>query len=45
MDMEVAKRESPSTDRFFSIEAISISESDESRDFKENLTARVGISD
>ena len=45
LDMELARKESPSTDRFYSMEAISLPTSDDFKDFRENLKARVGISD
>jgi hypothetical protein len=45
LDLALARRESPSTDRFYNIDAITEADSEELADFKENLWARVGISD
>ncbi len=44
LDMRLAKRESPSTDRFYHIEQITDEGTTEFEDFKENLLSRVGIS-
>ncbi len=45
MDMAVARRESPSTDRFYHIDQVVLPETDESIDFRENLLSRIGIRD
>ena len=45
LDMEIARRESPSTDRFYNIDAVTRLDSEEFHDFRENLSSRVGISD
>jgi hypothetical protein len=45
LDLTLARRESPSTDRFYNIDAITEADSEELTDFRENLCARVGISD
>jgi len=45
LDMSLAQRESPSTDRFYHIDALTVAGSDALADFKENLCSRVGISD
>lgn len=45
LDLALARRESPSTDRFYNIDAITEADSEELADFRENLCARVGISD
>lgn len=45
LDMELAKRESPSTDRFYRIDAMTKPGSPEFRDFREHLLARVGVRD
>jgi hypothetical protein len=45
LELALARRESPSTDRFYNIDAITEADSEELADFKENLWARVGISD
>jgi hypothetical protein len=45
LDMDLARKESPSSDRFYEIEAIGRRGSEESQDFRENLKSRVGISD
>jgi hypothetical protein len=44
LDMELAKRESPTTDRFYHIEKITDEGTTEFEDFRENLLSRVGIS-
>ena len=43
LDLELAKRESPTTDRFFHLESITHSGASEYLDFLENLQSRVGI--
>jgi hypothetical protein len=43
LDMELARKESPSTDRFYHVESILDGSSEEGQDFRENLLARVGI--
>lgn len=43
LDMDLARKESPTTDRFYHIDEIVDSTSDEARDFRENLLSRVGI--
>jgi hypothetical protein len=43
LDMELARKESPSTDRFYHMNRIVDSLSEEGQDFRENLLARVGI--
>jgi hypothetical protein len=43
LDMALARRESPTTDRFFLIENISEKGSAEFEDFRENLLSRVAI--
>lgn len=45
LDLEIAKKESPSTDRFYRIQLITKPTSEEFRDFKENLLSRVGLGD
>jgi hypothetical protein len=45
LNMELAKRESPTTDRFYHIDRIADKKSGEFEDFRENLLSRVGISD
>lgn len=45
LNMELAKRESPTTDRFYHIDRIADKKSEEFEDFRENLLSRVGISD
>jgi hypothetical protein len=44
LDMQLAKRESPTTDRFYLIEQITDEGTTGFEDFKENLLSRVGIS-
>ena len=44
LDMRLAKRESPSTDRFYHIEQITDEGTTAFEDFRENLLSRVGIS-
>ncbi len=43
LDLPQARRESPSTDRFYHIDKIADKVSDEVEDFRENLLARIGI--
>jgi len=43
LDMDLARRESPTTDRFYHIEQIIESPSEEAKDFRENLLSRMGI--
>jgi hypothetical protein len=43
LDMDLARRESPSTDRFYLIDNISIPGTSEHNDFREHLLSRVGI--
>ncbi len=43
LNVELAKKESPTTDRFYHIDLIADGTSEESRDFRENLLSRVGI--
>lgn len=43
-DLEVAKKESPSTDRFYFLASITSSKSDQYKDFIERLSALVGVS-
>ncbi len=45
LDMDLAKRESPTTDRFYHIEELVREGSPEFDDFRENLLSRVGICD
>jgi hypothetical protein len=45
LDTDLAKRESPTTDRFYRIEQLVREESSELGDFRENLLSRVGIKD
>jgi XcyI restriction endonuclease len=42
--LDLARRESPSTDRFYHIDQITDTQSYEFEDFRENLLSRVGIS-
>ena len=43
LDMELARRESPTTDRFYHIDRITDEQSAEFDDFRENLLSRVGM--
>lgn len=43
LNVELARKESPSTDRFYLIDRISDGESEEFEDFRENLLSRLGI--
>jgi hypothetical protein len=43
LDMELARKESPSTDRFYHVDCIVDGASEEGQDFRENLLARIGI--
>ena len=43
LDMDLARRESPTTDRFYHIDRIVESSSEEAEDFRENLLSRIGI--
>jgi len=43
LDMAIARRESPTTDRFYLIEKLTDERSTEFEDFRENLLSRVGI--
>ena len=43
LDMDLARRESPTTDRFYHIDRLLEPQSEEAQDFRENLLARVGI--
>jgi hypothetical protein len=45
LDITKAKKESPSTDRFFRMDSITRPGSDEFRDFREHLLSRVGVKD
>ncbi|MGB9004442.1 MAG: XcyI family restriction endonuclease [Candidatus Aminicenantales bacterium] len=45
LDMDLARRESPSADRFYLIDNISRPETSEHNDFREHLLSRVGIKD
>jgi hypothetical protein len=45
IDMQLARKESPSTDRFYGIDAIRKSDNPEFRDFREHLLSRVGVRD
>jgi hypothetical protein len=45
LNMELAKKESPTTDRFYHLDRLADEISDEFADFRENLLSRVGISD
>jgi hypothetical protein len=43
LNLELVRKESPSTDRFYHIERITDVKSEEFEDFRENLLSRVGI--
>jgi hypothetical protein len=43
LDLPQARKESPSTDKFYHIDKIADALSDEGEDFRENLLARIGI--
>lgn len=43
LDMDLARKESPTTNRFYHIDRIVDSSSDEATDFRENLLSRIGI--
>jgi hypothetical protein len=43
LDLSLARKESPSTDRFYHMDQIADAQSDEGEDFRENLLARIGI--
>ena len=43
LDLELARRESPTTDRFYHIDEIADPSSDGAKDFRENLLSRIGI--
>jgi hypothetical protein len=43
LDLPQARKESPSTDKFYHIDKIANTVSDEGEDFRENLLARIGI--
>jgi len=45
LNIELAKRESPTTDKFYHIEQVTNEETLESKDFRENLLSRAGIRD
>jgi hypothetical protein len=45
LDMHLARKESPSTDRFYGIDAVAKPDNDESIDFREHLLSRVGVRD
>jgi hypothetical protein len=45
LDMKLAKKESPSSDRFYKIDEITKPTSPEFRDFREHLLSRVGVRD
>lgn len=45
LDLDLARRESPSTDRFLRIDAIENSHAPDFREFREQLLARVGLQD
>src|SRR5216683_1122473 len=44
LNVDLARRESPTTDRFYHIDQITDAQSYEFEDFRENLLSRVGIS-
>ena len=44
LEMVLARKESPTTDRFYHIDQVIDLSSEEAEDFRENLLARVGIS-
>jgi hypothetical protein len=44
LEMDLARKESPTTDRFYHIDRVIDPSSEEAEDFRENLLARVGIS-
>jgi len=44
LNVDLARRESPTTDRFYHIDQITDTQSYEFEDFRENLLSRVGIS-
>jgi len=44
LDLKLARKESPTTDRFYHLDQIADPESLEGDDFKENLVARIGLS-
>ena len=44
LEMDLSRKESPATDRFYPIEQVIDPSSEEAEDFRENLLARVGIS-
>ena len=43
IDLDLARKESPSTDRFYGIDAIIKPDTPESRDFREHLLSRIGV--
>jgi XcyI restriction endonuclease len=43
LDMDLARRESPTTDRFYHVDQIVDSSFEEAEDFRENLLSRIGI--
>jgi hypothetical protein len=43
LPMDLAGRESPTTDRFYHLDRIVVPGSEEAGDFRENLLARVGL--
>jgi hypothetical protein len=45
LDMKLAHKESPTTDRFFNLAAIQAGEGREAQEFREELLSRVGVSD
>jgi hypothetical protein len=45
LDMDLAKKESPSTDRFYNLDEISYKAHPSFMDFRENLKSRLGIKD
>jgi hypothetical protein len=45
LNMELAKKESPTTDRFYHLVRLTDELSDEFNDFRENLLSRLGICD
>lgn len=45
LNMELAEKESPTTDRFYHLDRLADKTSEEFEDFRENLLSRLGISD
>ncbi len=44
LNVDLARRESPTTDRFYHIDQLADTQSYEFEDFRENLLSRVGMS-